>query len=66
MTILILAKIFTFMLGLIFSGMTLDQLITNIITSSVNKESFYFPVSRFLFAVGAWLVFYGLNIINFQ
>lgn len=64
--ILILAKIFTLMLGLVLSGMTLDELITNVIKSCQFQDSFfYFPVGRFLFAVSAWVAFYALNIITF-
>lgn len=66
MTFLILVKVVLFMLGLVLSGMTLDSIITDVIKSCQFQDSFfYFPVSRFLFAVTAWVIFYALNIITF-
>jgi len=60
---LIFLKILIFMSGLMFSGMTLDEIIGGILKALHPNIEFKFPVGYAIAAIVSWTVFYAVNII---
>lgn len=62
---IIFLKVLVFLCGLMFSGITLDEIIGNILKSVREKTTFIFPVGYAIAAIVAWTAFYAFSIINF-
>jgi hypothetical protein len=53
-----------FMFGMLFSLMTLDEILGNLVMTIREKEIYKFPVGYAVIAMVSWTIFYFLNIMT--
>lgn len=62
---IIFLKVLLLLCGLMFSGMTLDEIISAILKALRPNNEFRFPVGYAIAAIVSWTAFYAFNIIIF-